>query len=62
MKQLLSLSAMIVALTANAQIGVFSQVLDKAIHVDTARYAVTYTLDYTCHRKRMLDLMMCARF
>ena len=51
MKQLLSLSAMIVALTANAQIGVFSQVLDKATPVDTARYAVTYTLDYTCHPK-----------
>ena len=51
MKQLLSLSAMIVALTANVQIGVFSQVLDKATPVDTARYAVTYTLDYTCHPK-----------
>lgn len=51
MKQLISLLAMLMALTANAQMGVFSRFLDKATPVDTARYAVTYSLNYTCHPK-----------
>lgn len=42
---------MFVATAAKAQMDVCSQVLDKATPVDTSHYAVTYTLDYTCHPK-----------
>lgn len=33
----------------NAQIGIYSMSQDRTIPVDTARYKVTYALNYTCH-------------
>lgn len=40
---------LLLSLTAKAQLNVVSEQLDRAITVDTARYKVTYALDYTCH-------------
>lgn len=34
---------------ANAQIGIFSMSQDRSTPIDTARYKVTYALNYTCH-------------
>lgn len=34
---------------ATAQMGVFSCSQEKATAIDTARYKITYKLDYTCH-------------
>ncbi len=49
MKHLLSLLLMTSALITNAQNGVFSENIDNAVTVDTARYEITYSLSYTCH-------------
>lgn len=40
---------MLAVTTANAQMGVFSQMLKKGIPIDTAQYSVTYSLNYSCH-------------
>lgn len=36
-------------MNANAQLGVVSRSLDRVTVVDTAKYTVTYSLNYTCH-------------
>lgn len=52
MKQLISLILILTtAIMANAQIGIFSMSQDRATPIDTARYKVTYALNYTCHPK-----------
>ncbi|MDE6768973.1 MAG: GLPGLI family protein [Muribaculaceae bacterium] len=38
-----------VAFMSKAQIGIFSMSQERATVVDTARYKVTYALNYTCH-------------
>ena len=49
MRKLLLLSLTLLSLTANAQLDVFSEQLDRPATVDTARYKITYSLDYACH-------------
>lgn len=50
MKQLIPFILMLmIPFMAKAQIGIFSMSQDRAIVVDTARYKVTYTLNYSCH-------------
>lgn len=52
MKQLISLILILTtAIMANAQIGIFSMSQNRATPIDTARYKVTYALNYTCHPK-----------
>lgn len=50
MKQLISFILILTTnIMANAQIGIYSMSQDKSTPVDTARYKVTYALNYTCH-------------
>lgn len=50
MKQLISFILMLTtSMMANAQIGIYSMSQDRSTPVDTARYKVTYALNYTCH-------------
>lgn len=50
MKQLFSFILMLMTgIMANAQIGIYSMSQDRPTPVDTARYKVTYALNYTCH-------------
>ena len=50
MKQLIPFILMLTtSMMANAQIGIYSMSQDRSTPVDTARYKVTYALNYTCH-------------
>lgn len=50
MKQMFSFMLILMtSFMADAQIGIFSMSQDRATPVDTARYKVTYALNYTCH-------------
>lgn len=56
MKQLIPFILMLmIPFMAKAQIGIFSMSQDRAIVVDTARYKVTYTLNYSCHPNAYKD-------
>ena len=41
--------SILTAFTVNGQVGLYSMSQDRATAVDTARYKVTYSLNYTCH-------------
>ena len=50
MRQLISFILILTtSIMANAQIGIYSMNQDRSTLVDTARYKVTYALNYTCH-------------
>lgn len=50
MKQLISFILILTtSMMANAQIGIYSMSQDRSTPADTARYKVTYALNYTCH-------------